>query len=98
MAQAEVWTHEEERVKAKAVELASQVPKCKISWEEIGMLQPFHISFLLPFVYDALPSISHLHTWRLELTWCKKKEDHHPYRRGSRAFLTRMAEAQSAAS
>lgn len=72
MVQAEVRAREEERRMARAVEQGSQgawtkwdLPKRKISWQELWRLEPYRISFLLRSVYDTLPSPAHLHVWGL---------------------------------
>ncbi|XP_057673103.1 uncharacterized protein LOC130904394 [Corythoichthys intestinalis] len=70
MVQAEVRHLEEERRRARAVELGLQgawtkwdLPERKITWAELWRLEPFRISFLLRAVYDTLPSPSNLYRW-----------------------------------
>ncbi|XP_063062183.1 uncharacterized protein LOC134455057 [Engraulis encrasicolus] len=41
------------------------LPRRKVPWRELWRLEPYHISFLLRYVYDTLPSPVHLHTWSL---------------------------------
>lgn len=63
LVQAEVRDLEEERRKAKVVELGSQaawtrweLPKRRLTWADLWKLEPFRISFLLRAVYDTLPT------------------------------------------
>ena len=70
LVQAEIRDLEEERRKARAVELASQgawtrwdLPKRNLTWADLWRLEPFRISFLLRSVYDTLPTPVNLHRW-----------------------------------
>ncbi|XP_078587744.1 uncharacterized protein LOC144868686 [Branchiostoma floridae x Branchiostoma japonicum] len=72
LVQEQVRNLEEERRRAKAVELAAQgawtkwnLPSRKITWAELWKLEPFRVSFMLRSVYDTLPSPANLYRWKL---------------------------------
>ncbi|KAL7888874.1 hypothetical protein AOLI_G00038480 [Acnodon oligacanthus] len=83
MIQEEVRNMEEEGQRLRAVELASQgawtkwdLPKRKVTWEDLWRLEPFRISFLLRSVYDTLPTPANLHKWGIrEDPLCKLCEE-----------------------
>ena len=70
--QAEVRKMEEEKRKAKAVQLGSQgacsawvTEKRVLNWSDIWKYEPLRLHFLIRSVYDTLPSPANLYQWKL---------------------------------